>query len=260
MMKWEIMLSKFDKVLLVVSVCALISLCFVASVAADDPDVNQVRSPSSEGTGTLWGGRLWALPSSHVPPGLEYDDAVKYPIRYWRAWANQQIPIGRILWILLVTLLPIQLIFPGHVARVRTQYEQHWASSLGIGLLFLIFGGGTCGFLARTGLYAPLATLLLGVVQLITLFGLAVACNSIGAGALSILRLERRIAKSRFYNVATICLGIFLCALLALVPGHRLLPGLGVRLLALIASAGTGAVLVSMKKKSGSLNPNPDMT
>jgi hypothetical protein len=252
MTKWEITLSKFGKFLLVASICALISLCFVMSVTADDPEVNQVSSPSSEGKGTLWGGRLWALPSSHVPPGLEYDDAVKYPIRYWRAWANQEIPIGRILWILLVTLLPLQLILPNHVARVRSQYEQHWASSLGFGLLFLIFSGPSCGFLARTGLYAPLATLLLGLVQLTTLFGLTVACNSIGSGALSILRLEKRIEKSKFYKVVTICLGIFLCSLLVLVPGHRLLPGLGIRLLALIAAAGTGAVLVSMKKKDES--------
>src|SRR5271156_6122537 len=125
MKRWEITLSKFDKFLLVASVCALIAFSIVTSVAADDPEVNQVSSPSSEGTGTLWGGRLWALPSSHVPPGLEYDDAVKYPIRYWRAWANQEIPIGRILWILLVILLPIQLILTNHVARVRSQYEQH---------------------------------------------------------------------------------------------------------------------------------------
>jgi len=235
--------------MLAASVCALMFVCFITSVRADDSSQSTSSTPAPQDRGFLLGKRIVDLQPNFVPAGLEYEDAVKHPIWYWRAWANQRLPARTMIWLLLLTLLPIQLIFPGYVAKVRTQYEQHWGSSLGIGLLFLIFGGGACGFLARTGLYAPFATLLLGLVQLSTFFGLAVACNSIGAGALSILRLEKRIEKSKFKNVITICFGIFLCVLLARVPGHHLLPGLGVRLLALIAAAGTGAVLVTLSKR-----------
>jgi len=252
MKKWDITFNAFGKFVLAAGVFVLISVCVVAPAPADDLDHNTNNLPAPQDKGSLLGKRIMALQPNYVPAGLEYEDAVKHPIMYWRAWANQGLPLREILSIFLVILLPIQFIFPGYVARVRSQYEQHWGRSLGIGLLFLIFGGGICGFLARSGLYAPLATLLLGVVQLITLFGLCVACNSIGAGALSILRLDKRIEKSKFNKVVTICLGIFLVTCLMLVPGHRLLPGLGLRLIALIAAAGAGAVLVTMSKKDAS--------
>jgi hypothetical protein len=243
------MFSVLGKHLLVAAACILLALSFATSVVADDFDRGAAGSLPLQEKEVLLRKRIMSWHHNYVPPGFEYEDAVRFPLMYWHAWANQGVPTRTIFFILLITVLPMRIIFPGFVARFQIEYEQHWARSLGLGLLFLVFGGGCCGFLARTGLYAPLATLLLAGIQLTTLFGLTVACSSIGAGGLSILRIDKRIAKSKFSNIAPVCLGIFLCTLLTLVHGTTYLPGVGIRLVALIAAAGTGAVLVSMRKK-----------
>jgi hypothetical protein len=236
---------------------SIIAVLFIAlqffcapAVRADNPTAGYPNIPAGLERQVELRQKILSMQRARVPTGLEYDDAVKHPILYWRAWANQKLPFVSVVLILLITVLPIRLIAPNIIARAQLQYEQRWARSLGLGLLFLIIGGSCGGFLARSGLFAPLATVLVATIQLITLFGLTVACNSIGAGALSILRLDKRIGQGKFYNLLPLVTGILLCSLLVLIPGIQLLPGLGNRLLALIASAGTGAVLITFKKSA----------
>jgi hypothetical protein len=223
-------------------------LFFVAFVRADDLEQKSTDSSPWLERRILLEHKIMSMQHNFVPNGLDYEDAVKHPLIYWRAWANQRLPFMMVALLLLGTLIPIRLICPNFVARAQIQYEQRWARSLGLGLLFLIFGGCCGGFLARSGLFAPLATVTIAAIQLIALFGLSVAADSIGRGALSILRLDKRLKANKFNNLLPLCLGILLCSLLVLIPGFSLLPGLGNRLLALIAAAGTGAVLVSIKK------------
>jgi len=228
---------------------AFMAFCLAAPAHADDLNTKTVDETPWQSHRLEIEHQIMARQINLTPAGLSDEDAVKHPLIYWREWTSQRLPCIRIMVVLLLTLLPIKLLCPKVVAAAQDQYEHRWARSMGIGLLFLILGAYSVGLLGRLGLFGPLATVALAAIQLIALIGLCVSANSIGNGASNILHLHKRLGEGKLGNLMPLCLGILLISLLVLIPHFKWLPGLGNRLLALLASAGTGAFLLSVNKR-----------
>jgi hypothetical protein len=199
--------------------------------------------------------RVMARQQKWIPEGFNSEDAAMHPIIYWRAWLNQPWPVHRVFILLLVfsfVAIGFQLICPKLVAKSQVVYEQKWLRSLGAGLLVLTLGAVLTGVLARTGQYLAMANLLLGAIEVTSLFGLSVAAKSIGKGFLTIVRLQKFLKGDLATQYVPILVGMIICGLMLLLARCvPFLPGFGARLLSLIAYAGSGALLISGKMSTG---------
>lgn len=182
-------------------------------------------------------------PPALVPFGLEYEDVVRRPFLYWREWINQTLPWNRVLYVYFCATTALQIFFGKTLVNAKEYYERKWLRNLGVGLLFGIIGMTLVGSMARMGLYAPLATVLLAAIQFVSLMGLTIAASTIGGAVLRVTRIDQRLKRPWLQNFIPLWMGIFILSFLVLIPGFGMLPRLGNRLLSLIAAAGTGAFL-----------------
>ena len=189
---------------------------------------------------------------SHLEHGQHSDYVLRYPLKYWRDWSNQKLSPVRVLLCMLILVSITQLFCPVSLGAAREIYDRQRLRMFGIGALTCTLGCVVAGFLYRLELFAPLAGLLLALVQLVELFGLAVASQSIGNGLFSLIRLGQWQQQSQFGHLARIWSGAFLLSLIVLIPRIGALPPVGNRLLCLIAVAGAGAALTFIRNRKNS--------
>jgi len=142
----------------------------------------------------------------------------------------------------------VQLLLGPQLEAARVVYDKQRLRMFGIGALISVLGCVVAGFLYRLELFAPLAGLLIALVQLINLFGLTVAAQSIGIGFFKLIKLEQWQQSSKLGLLIRVWSGAFLLSLVVLIPRLGALPPVGNRLLCLIAVAGAGATLASIKR------------
>jgi hypothetical protein len=184
-----------------------------------------------------------------LPEDVKQEDVVQRPFLYWRAWANQKLPLPRVEIFLTLMISLVELIMPTLVIESTATYRQKWLRSFGIGCLFFTVGMFAGATLARMGLYAPLATVTIAAVQLVSMIGMAVAARAIGSRITSFLHFERFIKHEGWRNWISLWLGGFILALVTLIPGFGSLPRVGNRMFALISAAGTGAFIMTAKAR-----------
>jgi hypothetical protein len=167
--------------------------------------------------------------SGDLASHLHDDYVLRYPLMYWREWSNQKLPPLRVLVFMLILVTAVQLLFGTQSESARVVYDQKRLRMFGIGALISVLGCVVAGFLYRLGLFAPLAGLLIALVQLINLFGLTVAAQSIGIGFLKLLKLEQWQQSSKQGLLVRAWAGAFLLSLIALIPRIGALPPLAGR-------------------------------
>ncbi len=188
-------------------------------------------------------------PPTLTPPEIQSDDIIRRPFVYWRAWINQKLPYGRVVWCLMVAALLLQYLFGKLLALAKENYEQRWLRCLGIGILVTVISGVITGTAARMGFFAPLATLIQGLTQCLSLLGLTVSADSLGLIVSKAVRLESRLQKPCLGSLVHVLIGVLLLSLFVLIPGVGPLPRLGNRVLALFCAAGLGAVWVQLQSR-----------
>jgi hypothetical protein len=193
------------------------------------------------------GGRFFAPPRVLIPEGMQYEDVVQRPFLYWRLWINQCLPFRRLLVFFLFVSSALQILCGPTLLGAKERYETKWLRSLGVGILSSVFAVTAVVGMARMGLFAPLATVLLAIVQLCGLLGLTIASMSVGESVLRLTRLEKLLTKPWLKTFVALWTGTILLSLLMLIPGAGPLPRLGNRILALIAVTGAGALLTFLR-------------
>ncbi|HEY9758246.1 MAG TPA: hypothetical protein V6C97_23980 [Oculatellaceae cyanobacterium] len=182
-----------------------------------------------------------------APEGVGQEDVVQRPFRYWRQWANQELPVGRVFAFLALVTSLVELVIPNLLLESKPLYRQKWLRSFGLGCLFLTLGMFSGATFARMGLYAPLGTAVIAAVQLVSVVGMAVAARSIGDRITGFLHLEKIIKRERLRSWISLWIGALVIALVTLIPGFGRLPRIGNRMLAFIGAAGTGAFIMTAK-------------
>jgi hypothetical protein len=196
-----------------------------------------------------FGGRSVAPLRLLMPEGMQYEDVVQRPFLYWRLWINQCLPFRRLVVFFLFVSTALQMLCGPTLIRAKEHYEKKWLRSLGVGILSSVFGVTAVVGMARMGLFVPLATVLLAIVQLSGLLGLSIASMSIGESVLRLTRLEKVLPKPWLKTFAALWTGTILLSLLMLIPGAGPLPRLGNRILAFIAVTGAGALLTFLRSR-----------
>src|ERR1700733_4305367 len=223
------------------------------SVPADSENSNTQSAPfgpndTSNVTGHI-GGAFFAPPHLLIPEGMQYDDVVRRPFLYWRLWINQCLPVRRLLVFFLFLSSALQLLCGPALLGAKEHYEKKWLRSLGVGILASVFAVTAVVGMVRLGLFAPLATALLAIVQLCGLLGLTTAAMSAWESVPRLTRLEKFLTKPWLKTFVPLWTGTILLSLLMLIPGAGPLPRLGNRILALIAVTGAGALLTFVRAR-----------
>lgn len=217
-----------------------------ASSQASEPSTSAVSAVENINSKAASSG--FAPPPVLNPEGMTAEDATLRPFLYWRAWANQKLPLYRVFFFLLFAVNIISVIAPRLVTDAREPYESKWFRCLGLGVLFFTIAPGAAGQMARLGLFTPLATVIIAFVQLTALAGLSVAAQAIGDSIFRILHLNSIIKHPLLNRLASLCVGTLALSSISLIPGIGQMPRLGNRMLALVAAAGTGGLLMLFPK------------
>ncbi|MDR3613421.1 MAG: hypothetical protein P4L53_07635 [Candidatus Obscuribacterales bacterium] len=194
------------------------------------------------------------IPYDELTKDSHNDDVMRYPLVYWRQWSNRKLPPFRVLIFMLGLVSSVQLLLGSQLDAARVIYDKQRLRMFGIGALISVLGCVVAGFLYRLELFAPLAGLLIALVQLFNLFGLTVAAQSMGIGLLKLLKLGQWQQTSKLGLLVRVWVGAFLLSLMVLIPRIGALPPVGNRLLCLFAVAGSGATLALIKRGKDSPN------
>jgi hypothetical protein len=181
------------------------------------------------------------------PDNIKQEDVVRRPLIYWRSWANQRLPFGRILGLLIIVSLTINFFIESKIQEAGLLYKQKWLRCFSVGVLFFTFGMISAGVMSRMGLFVPLSVLLVSTIQLFGLVGLTVGSHAIGDTTLRLLKLNDKFPKPWLKTLTKFTVGCFLLSLFLLLPGGGALPRMGARMLALVAAAGAGSIFLASR-------------
>ncbi len=224
----------------------------VSAAQASNPGLSPVSpvSPSEADAQAVFAHSPFTPPQMLVPDGLQFEDVELRPFLYWRAWANLRLPVSRVISFLMFALTIINVSVPQIVAAAGVEYKNRWLRSFAIGVMFFTLGLIAAGSMVRMGLYGPLGTLILAVVQLTSLVGLTISARSIGETTARLIRVDRLLKNPWLKGLSELWIGVLILAAISLIPGLGKLPRLGNRMLALLAAAGSGAFLLALTLKS----------
>lgn len=201
----------------------------------DEQDLQRIREFAK---------RLPPFLRSAVDPGRE--PGVKRPLLAFRHWAHERKPfVATFLFCLFIGLIG-SAFFPKQIAVAQECVRKQFWRCLGRAILVgvtILFAVRILNWMAVT---TPLATLLIGVVQLITFAGLAVGIWLIGERIVVRTKLDNTEffkAHPKIASFTKILIGSLCIALIVQIPGFGLLPRIGIRTALLIAILGAGGLL-----------------
>lgn len=188
---------------------------------------------------------------------FETGDIRRRPMMYWRRFADRRLPpIGTFLFLLFFNTT-ICLAFRKRVEVASRCVSKSFWKSLFAGMFFVILMGTGARLCFDSALYTPCALLILGIVELLSLAGLAVASRTVGLALLNKLGYtshspaadsglegaEPAQKQSKLAYLAPVFVGTILFTLIALLPGLGPLPRLGTRFVMWFSLLGMGALV-----------------
>jgi hypothetical protein len=188
-------------------------------------------------------------PRISTPDGIKQEDVTRRPLLYWRSWANQRLPFGRILGLLIVVSLTINYFIEPKILEAGLIYRQKWLRCFSVGVLLFTFGMIAAGIMSRMGLFAPIGVLLVATIQLAGLIGLTIGSHAIGDTALQLTGLNEKFPKPWLKTLSRFTIGCLLLSLFLLLPAMGTLPRMGTRMLALVAAAGAGSIFLALRSR-----------
>jgi hypothetical protein len=191
--------------------------------------------------------------SNSTKEDITQEDVTRRPLFYWRSWANQRLPFGRVLGMLLMVSLIINFFIEPKILQSGLLYRKKWLRCFGVGILFFTISLISAGVMSRMGLFAPLGALLVGTVQLIGFVGLTIGAHAIGDTTLKLTRLNDKLSKPWLKTLAKFSVGCLLLSLFVLMPGRGAFPRMGTRMLALVAAAGAGSFILAIRTKKSEI-------
>ncbi len=111
---------------------------------------------------------------------FENGDIRRRPMMYWRRFADRQLPPIRTFIFLLFFNTTICLAFRKRVEVASRCVSKSFWKSLFVGVIFVVLMASGARFCFDSALYTPCALLILGVVELLSLAGLAVSSRTVG--------------------------------------------------------------------------------
>jgi hypothetical protein len=178
---------------------------------------------------------------------IKQDDVTRRPLLYWRSWANQRLPFGRVLGLLIIVSLTINFFIEPKIQEAGLIYREKWLRCFSVGILLFTSGMMSAGIMSRMGLFAPVGVLLIATIQLSGLIGLTIGSHAIGDTTLTLLNLSDKFPKPWLKTFTKFTTGCFLLSLFLLLPGAGALPRMGARMLALVAAAGAGSIFMASR-------------
>ncbi len=189
---------------------------------------------------------------------FEAGDIRKRPMMYWRRFADRHLPpVGTFLFFFFFNTT-FCLAFRKRVEVASRCVSKSFWKSLLVGMLFVILMATGARLCFDSALYTPCALLILGVVQLLSLAGLAVSSRTVGLAVLNKLGFSKGATEvatdsadatltekleSKFEYLAPVFVGTILFTLIALLPGLGPLPRLGTRFIMWLSLLGLGALV-----------------
>jgi hypothetical protein len=186
-------------------------------------------------------------PRTSTTDEIKQEDVTRRPLVYWRSWANQRLPFGRILGLLIIVSLTINYFIEPKILEAGLIYRQKWLRCFSIGVLLFTFGMIGAGIMSRMGLFAPVGVLLIATIQLSALIGLTIGAHAIGDTTLKLSGLNNKFPKPWLKTLSKFTVGCLLLSLFLLLPGVGRLPRMGTRMLALVAAAGAGSIFLALR-------------
>ena len=185
---------------------------------------------------------------------FETGDIRRRPMMYWRRFADRRLPpIGTFLFLLFFNTT-ICLAFRKRVEVASRCVTKSFWKSLFAGMLIVILMGSGARLCFDSVLYTPCALLLLGIVELLSLAGLAVSSRTVGLALMNKLGYTTKSPAdeagadpgqklSKLAYLAPVFVGTILFALIALLPGLGPLPRMGTRFVMWLSLLGLGALV-----------------
>ncbi|HEY9784067.1 MAG TPA: hypothetical protein V6D17_01610 [Candidatus Obscuribacterales bacterium] len=207
------------------------------------PDDGAPGEPDLEARARLLPESLRSTPIGQmIMREMKVKDVRKRPMLYFRRWANKPLPpVATFLFVIFVNTLATALIRPRLDAAGAKVKEQFW-KCLGSGILGLALFVISVKACFDAGVLAPLALVLLGVLQLGALTGMAVTSRLLGTSILARATSHRSDWRT---NALVILIGSLLFTIVLLLPGIGGLPRIGARLAILMCLLGFGGLLRS---------------
>lgn len=223
--------------------CCIDSVCAADSTSASaaDPTSAFAGDPAPTEHGWPFKFRFARRP----PPSLSPEELRQRPLLHFRSWANQPLPpVLSFLFILFVTIV-VSEILPSQMETARRYYVAHYWRSLWSGILGCLMFTTSARLLFLSDIGTPLATLCMGVLQLLVLIGVAISSTLIGQTILSLVPRKPAAGAGKrqwFERLAAPLVGSLLLALLLIIPPLGILPRIGIRLIMLLSFLGMGAL------------------
>lgn len=188
---------------------------------------------------------------------FESGDIRRRPMMYWRRFADRNLPpIGTFLFLLFFNTT-ICLVFGKRVEVASRCVSKSFWKSLFAGMFFVILMATGARLCFDSALYTPCALLILGIVELLSLGGLAVSSRTVGLALLNKLGYTSNSPaadsgiegaqpaqkQSKLAYLAPVFVGTILLTLIALLPGLGPLPRLGTRFVMWFSLLGMGALV-----------------
>ncbi len=188
---------------------------------------------------------------------FENGDIRRRPMMYWRRFADRQLPPIRTFIFLLFFNTTICLAFRKRVEVASRCVSKSFWKSLFVGIIFVVLMATAARFCFDSALYTPCALLILGVVELLSLAGLAVSSRTVGLALMNKLGYTTNSPadltdddgaataqkQSKLAYLAPVFVGTILFTLIALLPGLGPLPRLGTRFVMWFSLLGMGALV-----------------
>ncbi len=181
-------------------------------------------------------------------------DIRRRPMMYWRRFADRPVrPIATFFFLLFFNTV-FCLAFRKRVEVASHCVSKSFWKSLLVGMIFVLLMATAARFCFDMVLYTPCALLILGIVELLSLAGLAVSSRTIGLALMNRLGYtanspveitdgETAQKQSKMEYLAPVFVGTILFTLIALVPGLGPLPRLGTRFVMWFSVLGMGALV-----------------
>ncbi len=188
---------------------------------------------------------------------FENGDIRRRPMMYWRRFADRQLPPILTFLFLLFFNTTICLAFRKRMDVASRCVSKSFWKSLFVGVIFVVLMASGARLCFDSALYTPCALLILGVVELLSLAGLAVSSRTVGLALMNKLGYKTNSPadltvddsaaltqkQSMLAYLAPVLVGTILFTLIALLPGLGPLPRLGTRFVMWFSLLGMGALV-----------------
>lgn len=176
------------------------------------------------------------------------DDLKRQPVRFWRKWADRRhhfLPAAA--FIVFASLVSFLFFQPQLTKGQEALRSRFWRSLItGAFLAMIMLAAARLLFISEIG--QPLAYLALAILEAGLVAGLALTARMLGAACLARAGLASLLGRRPLVLlIGEICLGALLIAGMVSIPPVGGLPPVGVRLAALCACLGLGAIVVAVK-------------